>query len=241
MPRTRRGSAPSKSSGIKVDFADTQGRVLMAEGDYLAKVEKVEQKTSDNSGNDYLAWTFRTIDDDKKYNNKPLYVNTSLQPQALWNLRNLLEALGVDVPDSEMELQLEEYIDLECVLTVEDDEYEGRKTSRVVDYMPVDGDGKKEEKDEEKEEKGERPSSRRGGSSSERSSRSSGLSGRSSSKKDEPELIEAADVRNMDEDQLGELIEEHELDVNLDDFSTLRRKVNAVIDALEAAELLAAE
>lgn len=60
-------------------------------------------------------------------------------------------------------------------------------------------------------------------------------SGKKSGKK-----IKGSDVEDMDEDQLQELIDEHDLeDVDLDDHKTLRKKVRAVLDALEEKDLLA--
>jgi hypothetical protein len=50
--------------------------------------------------------------------------------------------------------------------------------------------------------------------------------------------IKADEVNEMDEGELAEIIEKHELDVDLDKLATTRRKRAAVIDALETAELL---
>ena len=50
--------------------------------------------------------------------------------------------------------------------------------------------------------------------------------------------VDRDDVEDMDEDALGELVEEHELEVDLDEHKTLRKKVRAVLDALEEAGLL---
>lgn len=224
MPRVRRGES-TKSTGnkVKVNFEGIEGRVLLPEGDYAAKVNSAEQVES-STGNPMLKWVFHTIDDDKRYHNKPLYVNTSLQPQALWNLRNLLEAMGEDIPDDEFDLDLESLVGKELVLTVGNEDYEGRKTSRVTDYSPM-------------EDEPDKPD----GKKIEKVLPSSGKRGKAAKPAPEVEKIDPADVRNMDEDQLTELIEEHELDVELSDFSTLRRKVNSVIDALEAKDLLGEE
>lgn len=51
--------------------------------------------------------------------------------------------------------------------------------------------------------------------------------------------VAASDVEDLDEEELQALIDEHDLeDVDLDDHKTLRKKVRAVLDALEAADLL---
>ena len=45
-------------------------------------------------------------------------------------------------------------------------------------------------------------------------------------------------IQEMSEEQLEEVVEDHKLDVDLDKFKTLRKKQNAVIDALEAEGLI---
>ena len=42
----------------------------------------------------------------------------------------------------------------------------------------------------------------------------------------------------MDEDELGTLISDHELEVDLDDHKTLKKKVKAVLEELEEKDLL---
>lgn len=51
--------------------------------------------------------------------------------------------------------------------------------------------------------------------------------------------VTADDISGMNQDELEELIEEHELDVDLDDHKTLRKKRTAVVDAAEEAGILA--
>ena len=77
---------------------------------------------------------------------------------------------------------------------------------------------------EEEEEEEEKPKSKR--SSKKRSS------------KKKKSTVTEDDIQDMSEEELEALIEEHELDVDLDDHKTLRKKKNAVIDAAEEAEIL---
>lgn len=58
-----------------------------------------------------------------------------------------------------------------------------------------------------------------------------------SSKKKEPDLTED-EVQGMNEDELQETIDQHDLDVDLDDHKTLRKKKVAVIDALQEAGII---
>lgn len=51
--------------------------------------------------------------------------------------------------------------------------------------------------------------------------------------------VTADDINGMNQDELEELVEEHELDVDLDNFKTLRKKRTAVIDAAEETGILA--
>ena len=50
--------------------------------------------------------------------------------------------------------------------------------------------------------------------------------------------LDAESIKEMSQDELEELIDEHDLDVDLDDYKTLRKKRTAVIDAAEEAGLL---
>ena len=48
----------------------------------------------------------------------------------------------------------------------------------------------------------------------------------------------AEEVGDMDKKELQELVDDHDLDINLDTLRTLRKRVAAVIDALEEKDLL---
>src|SRR5690606_8716604 len=80
-----------------------------------------------------------------------LFFNTSLAEQALWNLKGLLEALGVEDLDDEGEDDADTYVGLACRLQVETEKYEGRDQARVVNYAPIDSDAGDEEDEEEEE------------------------------------------------------------------------------------------
>lgn len=152
------GNKNKKPSGIKVDFSDTESQGVVDEGDYVIEVTEVEQKTSDNSGADYLAWEFKI--DGGDFDGRKLFHNTSLQPQALFNLRGLLEALGTEVPQGVMEFDPADMIGEKCGCTVAHEKYEGKTKARPVEFfdaddVDADGDDKKETKakpkDKEKE------------------------------------------------------------------------------------------
>lgn len=133
-----------KSSGVSVDFTgvDAGGRSL-PDGQYASSVEGIpELKTSAESGNQYISWTFKVSEG--KYKGRKVWHNTSLQPQALFNLRNLLEAMGIEVDEGEMDLELPDFEGVDVGLIVVNEKYEGKDRPRVTEFIPVedvDGDG----------------------------------------------------------------------------------------------------
>lgn len=126
----------SKKSTISVDFSDTETQAIIDEADYRLTVDEVEEKTSDNSGGQYLAITFKVDQDDSPFNGKKLYHNCSLQPQALFNLRGLLEALGFEVPQGVMELDPADMIGESCGASVAHEVYQGKTKARPVEFFP---------------------------------------------------------------------------------------------------------
>lgn len=74
-----------------------------------------------------------------------------LTPNALWKLRNLLEACGVDVPEGDMTVSEEDLVDLECMIEITNEEYEGKERPRVTAYK-AEGDAEEEDDEEEDEE-----------------------------------------------------------------------------------------
>lgn len=129
---TRNRKATTKR-GISVDFSDTTSRALLPEAEYLVEVEDVEQKTSESSGNDYLALTLKVIEG--KHEGSKLWHNCSLQPQALFNLRGVLEALGFDIPQGSMDLDPADMIGQTCGVSVAHETYEGTKKARPVEFF----------------------------------------------------------------------------------------------------------
>lgn len=149
MAKAKKSTKKGKSNKnvVKVNFKGVEGRVLLPENDYRVRVKEVTKEEGDKAP--YLKWVFETKGaKDKKYNGKNLYYNTSLSPDSLWNLRNLLEACGIEVPNSTKEIDLTELEDLELFVTVEHDTYNGKKRSNVVDFGPIDGVEEEDDEDE---------------------------------------------------------------------------------------------
>lgn len=130
MARTRTNRSKAKNT-LKVDFTGVESSGKVAEGRQRAEVIECEVKTSENTGNDYINWKLKA-----KGGN--IYHTTSLQPQSLWNLRNTLEAMGLEVPEAAIDLDLSEYPGMELGIEVENETYQGKKRPRIIDVFPVD-------------------------------------------------------------------------------------------------------
>lgn len=238
-----RGRGRGRSSGtVALDFSDVEKRVLIPEGEWTLKVDSCELGKS-KASDDKLTWKFRTISDDKEYDNKLLYHTSSLLPQALWSLAGLLESMGVEVPEGPMKLKLSELKDLLFIGTVEHEVFEGQKRARLVDWAPMGDDDDDDDDDGESDE------------------------GESEEDEEEPEVDVEDDeegdgeedgdlpkytpdeVAGMSKAELEDVIQTYQLGnpddpeylLDLDEYDTLRKKRNVVIDALDSAGYLEEE
>ena len=119
-----------------------------------------------------------------------MYHNTSLQPQALFNLKQVLIALGVEVPNSVMKLNLDEVVGRKCYVEVEHEVYEGKKRARIIDFLAKDA--VEEFEDDEEEEIGEEEEIE---------------------EEEEEEEEEEDELDEMSLDELLEYAEEHDIDL----------------------------
>jgi hypothetical protein len=166
--QTERTTMPKKTV---VDFTNTDssgGRVRLPEDNYKVRVKSVKHETSRN-GNPMLVWEFEVTEG--KYKGKVLRERTVLQENSLWKLKQVLEAMGINVPSKRVALDLARYPGKELGVAVVDDEpYEGKVSSKVSDYMDVDvldeDDEEEEEYDEDDEEEEEEPTPRKKGKKS---------------------------------------------------------------------------
>ena len=144
--RSRRGS---KGDVIEVDFTGTEsGPKILPEGEYSAEVYNFEKKKSDNSGKYYLAWEFRVVDETGEYEGVRLHHNTTLQEQGLFNLKNLLDAIGIDT-DGKIQFTLEQVKGAMVNVAVDTETYQGKKKSKIVGIYPFSEEDNPEDKAEE--------------------------------------------------------------------------------------------
>ena len=123
---------------IPVDFTGVEAKqsVRVAEGDYVAKVVKIDKKPAKSSGNPMLVVTFEGLTGE--LTGKRIRDNHVLVKDSLWTLRNMLEAMGFKVKPSKMNLTDSMLMGKKVGLTVVDgDEYNKRIRSEIADYIPV--------------------------------------------------------------------------------------------------------
>lgn len=206
-----RTSRKAKTGVIKVDFTGVESSGKVEEGRQLLTVDGTpEIKTSEGSGNDYINWKFKAT-------GGSVYHTTSLQPQALWNLRNVLEALGLEVPEAAMDLDLSEMDGLTCGGEIEHEVYQGKKRPRIVDLFP------EEELDEEEEEAEEE--------------KPKGKAAAKGKKEPEPEP-ESEDpsyeeVMEMDKEELVELAGEYDITLTVKQKRNVDTLRQVLVEALE--------
>ena len=126
-----------------IDFSDVQdGFELLPEGNYEAVLSKVESKIGKDSGKPYLEWTFDLTED--AYPGRKGFYNTSLQPQSLWKLKEMLVNvfhLEADSLAGEFDFDEEELIGIPVILVMEHRVWNGATRDGVADVLPAEGTG----------------------------------------------------------------------------------------------------
>ena len=139
--------AKKSKNVVKVDMTDVKaGGVVLPEGDYTVEVNEVEMVESGASGKQYLKWEMAVTEGPHK--GAKLWHNTSLQQQALFNLKGVLISCGVNVPEGKLDLDLDDLEGRIMGVTVKHEEYEGKTKARIVETFPID-DTESAEDDEE--------------------------------------------------------------------------------------------
>lgn len=147
LKNKRRGR---EGSSVNVDLSGVEtSRRAIPEGTYSLVVNQVEQKTS-REGNPMISFEFEVSEGPHK--GAKLFENCSLQPQALFKLKSVLMALGMEIPNKAFDLNLKDLIGLECEVEVGHETYEGKKRARILEYInPEESEGSSEDEEEEEE------------------------------------------------------------------------------------------
>lgn len=148
--RRKKSSAGSDVVVAEFGHKDAKGggsrNPRVPEGDYLCKILSAEKKEAKESGNQMIVWKLKIIEG--KYKGKEMTARTVLIPTALFMLRHLLEALGVDVPEKTTKIKYSKYVGRKIGITVEDGEFNNKPTSDVNDFIDPDMIGADEDEDD---------------------------------------------------------------------------------------------
>lgn len=125
---------------FKVDFSETESRggkkgrgarKHYPPADYAVKCVRAELIRSTDKETPGVACTFQITAGPHKGGE----VNDSfwLTPKSLWRLRNLLEAMGIKIPSKAVNVDTAIMRGKTLAVTLDDDEYDNKVYSRVVD------------------------------------------------------------------------------------------------------------
>lgn len=144
MAKTRSGR-DRNSNSVNVDFTGVEsGQKKIPEGTYSVSLDEATIEKS-SGGNNYIKMVFSVVEG--KFKGSKLYHNCSLLPQALFNLKQVLQALGLDVPDKAYDLNLREILGLTCEVEVVHEAYEGKTKSVISEFISPEGDEEEELED----------------------------------------------------------------------------------------------
>lgn len=132
-----------EGSSVNLDLSGVEvSRKAIPEGTYAVVVNKAEL-TKSREGNNMIKMEFEVTEGPHK--GAKLFENCSLQPQALFKLKSVMLALGMDIPEGSFDLDTNDLVGLNCEVEVGHETYEGKKRARILEYINA------EEADEEEE------------------------------------------------------------------------------------------
>jgi len=125
---------------IGVNLEDVQsGFQVLPEGDYLLAVKEGSKLGTSNQGNPKIGWVCEVLDGE--FEGSRAYFETSLVPDALWKVKQLVEALGISFDEDGFEL--EDAFDLEFMAHLAVRPWDGRDFQDASDFKPFEPKKKK--------------------------------------------------------------------------------------------------
>lgn len=143
---------------LKLNMEGVESYTRCPEGEWLAKLTKIEMGEVQGSGDDCLKARFEVIKGSAKGNT--VFETFALSEKALWKLKSFLEAIGVKAT-GKISLDLDKLEGKICIIDVIHDEYNGTKRAKISAYVKPgddsDEDDDEDEVDEEDEDDEEEP------------------------------------------------------------------------------------
>lgn len=130
---------------LKLNMEGVESYTRCPEGEWLAKLTKIEMGEVQGSGDDCLKARFEVIKGSAKGNN--VFETFSLTEKALWKLKSFLEAIGVKAT-GKISLDLDKLEGKICIIDVIHDEYNGTKRAKISAYIKP-GDDSDDDDDED--------------------------------------------------------------------------------------------
>lgn len=127
--------------GLRVDFTDVETSNFdpIPAGTYIAKVTDGELResgpNSKNPGSQYINWEFTIQDGD--YAGRKQWTNTSLLPQALFALKDLLAATGKFNVDGDLDFDIEDVIGSDVKIVVKQKRFDDELRNEVKRVKPL--------------------------------------------------------------------------------------------------------
>lgn len=106
---------------------ESSSREPIDPGTYAATISNLTEKVGSSSGKPYLALELTVQDDD--FDGRKVFDNVSLQENALWKLKELAEAAGVEIDD---EFDTEDFLGCELSIVVDIEQREDYDPRNIV-------------------------------------------------------------------------------------------------------------
>lgn len=179
---------------LKLNMDGVESYTRCPEGEWLAKLTKIEMGEVQGSGDDCLKARFEVIKGSAKGNT--VFETFALSEKALWKLKSFLEAIGVK-STGKFTLDLDKLEGKICIIDVIHDEYNGTKRAKISAYIKPgddsDDDDDEDEVDDEDDDDEEEESPKKSSKKS--------APAKKSKKKPEPEEDDDEDDDEDDEEE----------------------------------------
>lgn len=144
------------SRKVKVNMEGVESFTRCPEGEWLARLKKVDMGEVQGSGDDCLKAQFEVIQGSAK--GSIVFETFSLTEKALWKLKSFLDAVGMK-SNGKLVLDLDKMEGKVCIIDVIHDEYNGQKRAKISYYIKPgeDEDDEDEVIDDEDDEEEETP------------------------------------------------------------------------------------
>lgn len=141
---------------VNLDMSGVESYTRCPEGEWLARLTKIEEGTVQGSGDDCLKARFEVIKGSAK--GSTVFETFSLTEKALWKLKSFLNAIGMKA-NGKISLDLDKLEGKICMIDVIHDEYNGTKRAKISSYNPAEDEDDEDEdvEDDEDEEEDEPP------------------------------------------------------------------------------------